>query len=112
MVARGADRGRFDDVVGRGFVLTSPVEDLASALDPELAAFFVSIGGTVVSLADGTSVRDVDGAYAKWFADRGIAVALQRPDFHLFGTATTVEGASALVRSLRDALAAATPGTD
>jgi flavoprotein hydroxylase len=104
-VARGANRGRFDDVVGRGFVLASPVGDPANALDPELAAFFVSIGGTVVSLADGSSVRDVDGAYGKWFADRGIAVALQRPDFHLFGTATAVDGAAALVRSLRDALA-------
>ena len=104
-VAHGADRGRFDDVVGGGFVLASPVADPATFLDPELAGFFASIGGKTVSLAEGSEIRDVDGAYAKWFADRGIAVALERPDFHLFGVATSADGAASLVRSLRDALA-------
>ena len=104
-VTRGANRGRFDDVVGRGFVLASPVVDPAAFLDPELAAFFASIGGRVVSLADGSPVRDVDGAYAKWFGDRALALALQRPDFHLFGTAPRAEDAASLVRSLRSALA-------
>ncbi len=52
----------------------------------------------------GGPVFDVNGSYARWFATTGAAVALQRPDFHVFGTAATIEGSAELVRRLRDAL--------
>ena len=52
-----------------------------------------------------------DPVYGRWFADHGATAALQRPDFHLYGTATSPAGAAALVDHLRTRLA--TPaGTD
>jgi len=94
-------RGLFDDVVGRGFTLIGRDTDPRAALDPELAAFFSSIGGIG---ADCSRLRDVGGHYARWFDEHDVAVALARPDFHLFGTATEAEGATRLVRELRAAL--------
>jgi len=42
-VRRGKATGLFDDVVGRGFTLLSPVGDPARRLAPDLAAFFASL---------------------------------------------------------------------
>jgi 2-polyprenyl-6-methoxyphenol hydroxylase-like FAD-dependent oxidoreductase len=103
-VRRGDVVGRFDDVVGRGFTLLSPVADPASLLAPDLARFFASLGGVSAHVADGGPVHDVNGTYARWFAEHGVGVVLQRPDFHVFGTASAVDGAAALVRALRNAL--------
>jgi len=56
-------------------------------------------------VAPGGPVDDVQGTYARWFREHGAAVVLQRPDFHVFGSAPTVDGAAGLVEQLRDALA-------
>jgi hypothetical protein len=100
-VRRGDTTGLFDDVVGRGFVLASPHGDPAAHLDPELASYFASLGGVTAHVAPDGPVADLDGGYARWFAAHGAAVALQRPDFHVFGAAPTLDGAPALVASLR-----------
>jgi 2-polyprenyl-6-methoxyphenol hydroxylase-like FAD-dependent oxidoreductase len=104
MVRRGDVAGRFDDVVGRGFVLLSPAADPAALLPPDAAAFFASLGGTGAHVARGAPIDDADGTYARWFAEHGVALVLQRPDFHVFGAARRVEAAANLVRRLRDAL--------
>ena len=103
-VQRDDARGRFDDVVGRGFTLLAPAADPARHLPPDLAAFFASLGGVSAHVAPGAAVDDVHGRYAAWFAEHGVGVVLQRPDFHIFGTAPTVEGAPRLVGRLRAAL--------
>jgi 2-polyprenyl-6-methoxyphenol hydroxylase-like FAD-dependent oxidoreductase len=107
-VRHGGAAGRFDDVVGRGFTLLSPAGDPASFLPSDLAAFFASLGGRSAHVAPGGPVDDVNGTYARWFADKGVAVVLQRPDFHIFGTAPAVDGSAALVDRLRSALAGGT----
>jgi 2-polyprenyl-6-methoxyphenol hydroxylase-like FAD-dependent oxidoreductase len=104
-VRRGDATGRFDDVVGRGFTLVSPVADPASRLAPELAGLFASLGGISAQVAPGGPVHDLHGGYARWFAANGVGVVLQRPDFHVFGTAPTIDGSAALVGRLRSALA-------
>ncbi len=96
--------GRFDDVVGRGFALMSTVGDPTTALGPELAAYFASIGGFVAHLTPAGAIRDVKGSYGRWFAEHGIAAALVRPDFHIFGTARAVADSNKLVTALRSAL--------
>jgi FAD binding domain len=101
---RGAT-GRFDDVVGRGFTLVSPVGDPAAALDPGLRDFFASLGGLTAHVAPDAPVEDVNGGYARWFGANGAAVALVRPDFAVFGTARELAGAAELVRALRQRLA-------
>ena len=82
----------FDDVHGAGWRLVT-VE--ASDVDLRAAEWFESIGGRIVTLTQpGTT-------YARWFAEHHTTWALQRPDFHLYGTATTSTGASALLDELR-----------
>jgi len=104
-VSCGAATGLFDDVVGRGWTLLSRSFDPAARLDPDAAAFFASIGGTSAQVGPDGPVRDINGSYAEWFTTAGVAVVLQRPDFYLFGTAPTADGAASLVSHLRLALA-------
>lgn len=106
VVAVGERRGRFDDVVGDGWLLVSPVGDAMAHVDPDVRAFFADLGGRSVHVAAEGPVEDVDGTYRRWFATHGAAVVLQRPDFHVFGTAASLDDATALVRRLRDMLAA------
>ncbi len=105
-VRRGDATGLFDDVVGRGFALVSPLGDPGAALDPERAAFFASLGGVTAHVAPEGPVADLSGGYARWFREHGVGVVLQRPDFQVFGSAPTLEGAPALVDALRAGLAA------
>ncbi len=89
---------RFDDRFGVGWRLVGvrPI-----GLAPAEAAWFESIGGVVVSVGDGGDASDVDGSYGRWFGGHGVEVALQRPDFHVFGTAADPAGATGLVAALR-----------
>jgi flavoprotein hydroxylase len=100
-VRRAGAAGLFDDVVGRGFVLVSPFGDPTTQLDPAQAAYFASFGGVGTQVAPGAAVEDVDGSYRRWFDRHGVAVVLQRPDFHVFGAAAALEGCGSLVDDLR-----------
>ena len=61
--------------------------------------WFASIGGRVVTVpAD-------DPVYGRWFTEHDATAALQRPDFHLYGSARSPDGAAALVEQLRTRLA-------
>jgi 3-(3-hydroxy-phenyl)propionate hydroxylase len=102
-VQQGQRSGRFDDLVGRGWVLLSCQTDPAALLDDDIAAFFRSIGGVTVRIGGG-AVRDLDGVYEKWLAQAGVASVLQRPDFYLFGAAPEAGDTNALVSDLRQAL--------
>jgi hypothetical protein len=75
-----------------------------TALDPAARAWFESIGGRIVALPR------PDATYGSWFAEHAVTCALQRPDFHLYGTATTATDASALLHDLRNHLLAPRPG--
>ena len=68
-------------------------------LDDALAAWFESIGGRMVAI--GTTVEDVEGRYRRWFADHGVAAALERPDFAVYGTASSGRDIPALLTRLR-----------
>jgi 2-polyprenyl-6-methoxyphenol hydroxylase-like FAD-dependent oxidoreductase len=103
-VAHRERTGRFDDVVGRGFVLASPHGDPSCHLDPDLAAWFASIGGIPAHVAPDAPIADLEGSYARWFRGAGAGVALVRPDFYVFGTAAELTGAGGLVRELREKL--------
>ena len=104
---RAGDRtGLFDDVVPHGgFVLVSAQGDPARAFTPSTQAAWARIGGVSVHVGADSNVVDVDGTYRDWFATRGIGVALFRPDFYTFGTASSLDGAEGLVTDLLAALA-------
>ena len=56
-------------------------------------------------MSPGGPVEDPDGAYARWFAERGVAVALQRPDFAVFGAARGSRARARSCAALRERLA-------
>jgi 2-polyprenyl-6-methoxyphenol hydroxylase-like FAD-dependent oxidoreductase len=103
VVHRGR-RGRFDDVVGGGWVLLCAEPGALAGMEPALSLWWTEMGGISVQVAPAAAVDDVDGTYAKWFADTGVAVILQRPDFYVFGTAADRSGAHDLLRAARSAL--------
>jgi hypothetical protein len=86
----------FDDVHGVGWRL---VTIDAAALDAAVVEWFESIDGAVVSIDAG--VQDL----VAWFGGHDARWALQRPDFHLFGTAADATGAAALLTELQGQLA-------
>jgi flavoprotein hydroxylase len=94
-----------DDAFGPGWRLVAVDPAAVADLPAEALAWFTSLGGSIVVVAPAV---DVDGTYAAWSAEHGIAVGLQRPDFHLFGTAVDPAGAAGLLADLRDALEAPT----
>ena len=84
----------FDDVHGAGWRLVT-IGPAPDGLDPDLVRWFSSIGGAVVAVP--ASTEDL----VAWFDDHDLSWALQRPDFHLFGTATDAAGAVGLLAELR-----------
>jgi 2-polyprenyl-6-methoxyphenol hydroxylase-like FAD-dependent oxidoreductase len=101
-VARRDGAGLFDDVVGSGFALVSPCGDPARALSDEQRTWFASVGGVCAQVGPEAPLRDLDGAYARWFAAHGCEVALQRPDFTVFGAAREIARAGTLLDLLRE----------
>jgi 2-polyprenyl-6-methoxyphenol hydroxylase-like FAD-dependent oxidoreductase len=76
--------GLFDDIVGGGWQLISRAGDPAALLTDEDVSWFRQIGGTVADVSDTGPVQDLDGAYQRWFAQRGCTAFLARPDFYVF----------------------------
>jgi flavoprotein hydroxylase len=96
-VQGGAGAARFDDRYGVGWRLVS-IDPAPIDLDHATRGWFDSIGGSTVRVAG-------DEVYDRWFTAHGATAALQRPDFHLYGTATSPTGAAALIEHLRSRLA-------
>jgi 2-polyprenyl-6-methoxyphenol hydroxylase-like FAD-dependent oxidoreductase len=92
----------FDDVHGAGWRLVTD-DPAARDLDPALVDWLGSIGGAVIQVVDTAS------DLTTWFERHGVGWALQRPDFHLYGTATDASGAAELVGHLRARLALTDP---
>jgi hypothetical protein len=65
------------------------------------AAYLEALGASFVAI---TGELDETGAYRAWFQSRGCTVALVRPDFYVFGTASDAEQTDALVGRLESAL--------
>jgi flavoprotein hydroxylase len=97
--ADGAE-GLFDDVLGGGWHLIAAGP--GPAIPAGLAEWFAELGGRIVVL--GEEVDDLDGCYTAWFRTHGLRAALQRPDFHLFGTASSGSDVVRLLDDLRRAL--------
>jgi 2-polyprenyl-6-methoxyphenol hydroxylase-like FAD-dependent oxidoreductase len=84
----------FDDVHGVGWRLVT-VDSNWTGLDPALVDWLQTIDGAVINVTGSVS------NLVAWFENHNLSWALQRPDFYLFGTATDLDGAAALVNNLR-----------
>ncbi|HXY43431.1 MAG TPA: bifunctional 3-(3-hydroxy-phenyl)propionate/3-hydroxycinnamic acid hydroxylase [Acidimicrobiales bacterium] len=82
----------FDDVHGAGWRLVTIDGD---EIETSLRGWFESIGGRVVRL------DRPDPIYRRWFTTHDTSWVLQRPDFHVYGTADSASAASTLVADLR-----------
>ena len=90
--------GRFDTVVGNGFVLMS-LERLDDALGKDRLARLAAIGCRMIALHD-PEFEDAEGIYQTYFRANGLALLLARPDFSLFGAARETDAAAELVDQL------------
>lgn len=95
--------GLYDDVVGGDWQLTGWETDPAVQISDADLDWFASIGGRVCAVGGDGPVRDVDGAYRRWFEERGCSLVLVRPDFYVFGVGTSDDGPH-LITSLRGML--------
>lgn len=94
--------GRFDDLVGRGFVLVSTAP-LETTLSSEELAILARLSVKTVTV-DGA--MDVDGTYGRYFDNTDRVAILYRPDYYLFGSAVAPTDVGELVRRLGAALPA------
>jgi flavoprotein hydroxylase len=115
-VAAQGGTGLFDEVVGRGFVLLTTVDDPRAELGEERWSFLTALDTHVVRLlAPGDTLQgpadvvDVDGFYRAYLAELGATAVLIRPDYHVFGAADGPEDTAALVDDLRGRLGATVP---
>jgi hypothetical protein len=98
-LVQGLDGGRrFDDVHGNGWRLVALGADVG-CLGRDERRWFESIGGRVATLVD------PDPMFVTWFAAHHTTWALSRPDFYLYGTASTATGVTSLLADLRHDLA-------
>ena len=109
-VRSGNAQGRFDDVVGLGFVLVSRGADVESVLGSDQRAFLDAIGAKrVVIAAEGENYRpgaliDIDEKFVPYMEQHGIAAMLVRPDFYLYGAAADAQDVNALIDDLQSDL--------
>jgi flavoprotein hydroxylase len=104
---------RFDDVVGRGFILLSSVDPHAilSADDKEFLhgiggrAVHIRPRGSVPGVAGSHTVVDTEDVYLPFLARTGAVALLVRPDFYIFGASPDGAGLSGLIQDLRGRLA-------
>ncbi|MGW0672197.1 bifunctional 3-(3-hydroxy-phenyl)propionate/3-hydroxycinnamic acid hydroxylase MhpA [Streptomyces sp. NPDC002746] len=91
------DRADDGELCGRAFVLLS-LEDPQTLVEPALADQLAALGGSIVHL---TPDVDIDGTYRTWLREEvGAPSALIRPDFHVYGAATTRSEMTALLNGL------------
>ena len=103
MVARAGREGRFDDVAGRGFALIAAGGDPLAGLTAPAREVVEALGMTVASLDPDApaGVRDIDGRLTAWLAEHHAHAVLVRPDFYVFGSASSVDAVPALLDDLR-----------
>jgi hypothetical protein len=94
----GRREGRFDDVVGKGFVLLAR---RAADLPAPHEAFPARLGALAVGL---DQLEDLDGRLAAWFDEHGLVAVLVRPDGYVFGAVEAIGDLPALLADLRSHL--------
>ena len=102
----GNQTGRFDDVVGLGFVLVSRSAAAECALGARQRSFLDEIGAKRVVVvapgaeADGAALLDLDGKFIPYMEQHGFDTMLVRPDFYVYGVAAQASEVNQLVDDL------------
>lgn len=88
----GGRTDRFDEIVGRGWVVITTGWDARAEIGPNAGGRLDLLDAHVVRIeaaADGEgALGDVDSVYLPWLRELGASAAIVRPDFYLFGCAS------------------------
>lgn len=107
LVSFEGTEGRFDDVFGWGFQLIGLDFDPAGQLDQPSLEFLAEVHGITAGVAaeegDGLAA-DLTGNYRRFFEQHGAVALLLRPDFVIFGLASSPAEVQSLVDDLREQL--------
>ncbi len=108
-VQQNGKQGRFDDIVGHGFMIIARGGDPAAALSQQDRDYWRSLGGRFVRLADkengADTIVDSGGQYSHLMDEYGCDVIVKRPDYTIFGACPTLRELPALLADLRSQLA-------
>ncbi|WP_029528491.1 bifunctional 3-(3-hydroxy-phenyl)propionate/3-hydroxycinnamic acid hydroxylase MhpA [Polaromonas glacialis] len=105
-VRSGDRQGRFDEVVGLGFMLVSRSAAVEAELGKKQRAFLDALDAKrVVISAAGAEAgpgawEDLDSKFIPYMEQHGIEAMLVRPDFYLYGAASTASDINQLVDDL------------
>nr|WP_181726092.1 bifunctional 3-(3-hydroxy-phenyl)propionate/3-hydroxycinnamic acid hydroxylase [Polaromonas sp.]QJS06419.1 3-(3-hydroxy-phenyl)propanoic acid hydroxylase, monooxygenase [Polaromonas sp.] len=105
-VRSGDRQGRFDEVVGLGFVLVSRSAAVEAELGEKQRAFLDALDAKrVVIAAAGAEAgpgawEDLDSKFIPYMEQHGIEAMLVRPDFYLYGAVSTASDINQLVDDL------------
>jgi 3-(3-hydroxy-phenyl)propionate hydroxylase/flavoprotein hydroxylase len=109
-VRRGDCEGRFDDMVGRGFMIIARNGDPAAVLSRSDRDYWGSLGGGIAridgrpSSVSSDNFVDIDGTYMRLMDEYECDAIVKRPDFQIFGACTKMAELPALLADLRDQL--------
>jgi len=90
-----------EDAIERGFHLYVLDADPERVLDADTRSVLDGLGAQLIAV---DAELDPSNTYGAWFDDHDCVAALVRPDFYVFGTASTSETVPDLVRRLKAAL--------
>lgn len=97
---------RFDDMVGRGWIVVGWEHDPTDSLNTENRRALDKLGAQYVHLGpEGSNAQYTDNdIFQRWFDKTGHTFAIIRPDFYTAATATTAEQLNAHIQALTDKL--------
>ena len=104
-IAKGESIGRFDSLVGTGFVLLAEDEAIGNYVSLHHGDFIRRLGIKIAYIApsgDGSpsAFEDVTGKYLTYLREHGLSAILVRPDFYIFGAARDEAGIDDLLTQL------------
>ncbi len=115
IVETGTQRGRFDQVVGTGWMVIGfdadpvpHVNDAAREVLRKLDAQLVTVG----PMGSSAPIVDCEGTYQKWLQEIDATFIVLRPDFYVAATAHTEETLNNRIQELGDKLHLQTVQTD
>ncbi|WP_322044716.1 bifunctional 3-(3-hydroxy-phenyl)propionate/3-hydroxycinnamic acid hydroxylase [Paraburkholderia sp. J67] len=98
---------RFDDAVPGGFQVIGLDVDPRDYLDDASRAALDRLGASTVGVTRDAAkmvpnrvLHDVSGKYRRFFDEHDAAIVIVRPDYYVFGAASTLEEANGLVAAL------------
>jgi len=106
IVSFSGRQGLFDDLVGAGWCIVAK-PGVIDALSLRHQEAWKALGGRIAIIAGAPGpgvLEDVDGTYSRWFAEHSCSIAVIRPDWYVYGTASELNELAELLDRLSGSL--------